>query len=74
LQAAVPCTATAQADKGATCSVITRANALVPGIVTGGTRAIWELGAVALYDGGTDGYAATTSDNQLFARQGLFAP
>jgi hypothetical protein len=54
--------------------VITRANALVPGIVTGGTRAIWELGAVALYDGGTDGYAATTSDNQLFARQGLFAP
>jgi predicted acyl esterase len=74
LSATMTCAATAQADQGATCSVLTTANALAPGTVTAGARAIWEVGAVALYDGGADGVAATTADNQLFARQGLFVP
>ena len=48
------------------------ANALVPGAVVAGDRAIWELGQVKVYDGGADGLAAT-QPNTLFADQGVFA-
>jgi predicted acyl esterase len=74
LHAAVPCAPTAAADTGADCAVLTSANTLVPGTVLVGSRAIWELGDVEVLDGGADGAAATTADNTLLARQGLFVP
>jgi predicted acyl esterase len=69
----VPCAATQQGDTGATCSVQTTFDAVVPGAVTEARRALWQLGAVEIQDGGADGLAATTP-NEVFARQGLFIP
>ena len=68
----VPCAATAGAV-GATCSVSTTFDAVVPGAVPEGRRAIWQLDAVEVHDGGSDGLAST-GPNELFARQGLFVP
>jgi hypothetical protein len=39
-----------------------------------GERAIWELKSVDVFDGGADDQAATTNDNALFQRQGVFVP
>jgi hypothetical protein len=71
---AVPCVATGDTSVGATCSTNTTADALVPGTVTGGARAIWQLGQVQLFDGGADGVASTTGDNTLFENEGVFVP
>jgi glucose/arabinose dehydrogenase/PKD repeat protein len=68
----VPCVVTPEAY-GSTCSVHTSANAIAPGIVVEGQRAIWELGQVQVFDGGPDG-SASTDDNTLFAVQGVFVP
>ena len=57
------CAATAAASGGA-CQVNTTANALAPGVVRDGDRAVWELGPVGLYD----------ADGALFATQGVFVP
>jgi hypothetical protein len=59
---------------GGTCSVATSANALMPGAVLEGMRAIWQLGQVQVYDGGADEVASTTADNTLFLVQGVFIP
>jgi hypothetical protein len=69
----VPCSATPEGGTGGACSVSTSANAVVPGAVTEGRRAIVQLGQVRVFDGGPDGVAAT-ADNDLFAVQGLFVP
>ena len=58
---------------GSTCAANTSANALMPGVVPDGLRAIWALDDVQIYDGGPDGKVGT-ADNTLFAVQGLFAP
>jgi hypothetical protein len=71
---AVPCTATGSATEGGNCSLSSTFNAILPGSVADGKRAIWELGAVDVFDGGPDGQAATTSGNTLFERQGVFVP
>jgi hypothetical protein len=71
---AVPCAATANPATGATCSLSSTFNAILPGSVAESERAIWELGDVDVFDGGADGQAATTGDNTLFARQGIFVP
>jgi hypothetical protein len=71
---AVPCTATASTTIGASCSVSTSFNAIVPGSVAAGQRAVWELGQVRVDDGGADGDADTVADNTPFAVQGLFVP
>ena len=63
----VPCVA-------GTCSVATTANAVAPGAVTAGQRAIWQLGQVKLYDGGADGVASTIGDNSPFMVEGVFIP
>jgi hypothetical protein len=68
----VPCALTLELA-GATCSVSTTLDAVVPGIVRESARAIWELGQIELLDGGPDG-DADTPDNAVFARQGLFIP
>jgi len=58
---------------GSTCQAQTTMNALVPGAVTEGQRAIWELGPLQVFDGGEDGEVATP-DNGLLATQGVFVP
>jgi hypothetical protein len=71
---AVPCVATGGTGNiGATCSLATTADALVPGLIVETKRTIWEIGDVLLRDGGPDGVAAT-QNNALFARQGIFVP
>ena len=73
LSAATPCTATTAGTIGASCATSTSVEALVPGAVQAGKRAVWELGSVRILDGGTDG-DADTEPNELFATQGLFVP
>lgn len=68
-----PCAPTAAPSVGATCSLASSFNAIAPGAVVEGKRAVWELGTVELLDGGSDGVAAT-GPNTLFARQGVFIP
>jgi Tol biopolymer transport system component len=70
----LPCAGTSDTTVGSTCSISTTAEALAPGMVTEGKRAIWQLGQVQVTDGGEDGIAATAADNTLFAKQGLFVP
>ena len=50
-----------------------RLDAITPGLVREGARAIWALGPVEVIDGGTDG-DVDTAPNQVFARQGIFIP
>jgi glucose/arabinose dehydrogenase len=71
--AALPCQPTAETTIGSTCSLATTADALAPGTIKEGRRAIWELGQVRVDDGGADGIAAT-APNTVFLRQGVFAP
>jgi Beta-propeller repeat len=69
----VPCSATADATIGGTCSATTTANALAPGVLTAGNRTTWQIGQVQVFDGGPDGNA-DTAPNTVFAREGLFVP
>jgi hypothetical protein len=73
LHATLACTPTAIDNEGASCAALTSANALIPGSVLGGKRTVWEVGTVEVYDGGTDDLSATTADNGLLARQGIYA-
>ena len=68
----VPCAAT-PAGIGSTCSIDTTLDALSPGMIDEGARAVWELRSVELLDSGPDGNPATP-DNTVFARPGIFAP
>jgi hypothetical protein len=68
-----PCTATPSSPSGSECSLSSSFNAIVPGGVVAGKRAIWQLGEVDVFDGGADGLASTTP-NELFASQGIFVP
>jgi subtilisin family serine protease len=70
---AVQCAATADTAIGATCAASTTFNAIVPGAIVEGKRAIWQMGQVAVHDGGADNLAAT-APNTIFARQGIFVP
>lgn len=67
------CGATASTTVGATCAASTSANAIAPGAVTAGRRAIWQLGQIQVYDGGASGVAGA-SDARLFMDQGIFVP
>ena len=72
LPVTVPCTAT-PGVAGSTCSVSTTMDAVMPGAVPEGKRSVWRLGQIEVYDGGSDG-AAATPGNTLFAKQGVFIP
>ncbi len=73
--ATVPCAATpADPLTGSTCELSSTADALLPGTVRQGARAVWGLGQVRLHDGGADGDAETGGDNSLLAVQGVFVP
>jgi predicted esterase len=67
------CVATSSTSIGGTCALTSSFNAVVPGAVVQGKRAIWQLGVVDVFDGGPDGLAST-GPNTLFARQGVFVP
>ena len=69
----VPCAGTADTTVGATCAITTTADSVLPGTVSEGKRAIWELGQIEVFDGGPDGLTST-EDNTEFARQGIFVP
>jgi hypothetical protein len=69
----VPCAATGLTDVGSTCALNTTVDALVPGTVKEGRRAMWTLGQVRVNDGGPDGVVSTTP-NTLFLVQGVFVP
>jgi hypothetical protein len=69
----VPCAPTGTAA-GATCNLTTTYDAIYPGIVVEGKRAIWALDKVQVQDGGADDDANTVGDNKLFMAQGVFVP
>jgi len=69
-----PCVATTATNVGSDCTISTTADALHPGLVAEGDRSIWQVASVRVFDGGSDGSAATTADNTLFATEGLFIP
>jgi hypothetical protein len=59
----MPCAGTS-ATTGSDCQVSTSADAVMPGSVRDGDRAIWQLGPIGLYD----------QSGNLFATQGVFLP
>jgi hypothetical protein len=69
----VPCAVTADAAIGSTCAITTTADSVLPGTVREVKRTMWQVGRIALRDGGPDGLAATP-DNSVFATQGVFVP
>jgi TolB protein len=73
LMIVVPCVATADTAIGATCSVDTTADAILPGVIREGMRATWALGRIEIWDAGEDGNPIS-DDNTLFAVQGVFVP
>jgi subtilisin family serine protease len=69
----VPCATTGDPATGSICSISTTADAVNPGVVGEGARAVWQLGQVSVADGGTDGLGGT-DPNGVFAVQGVFVP
>jgi hypothetical protein len=67
------CDVTADPAVGSTCEAETTFNAIVPGAIREGKRAIWALGKVEMSDGGADGVVGTLPNNR-FAAQGVFVP
>ena len=68
------CASTASMDVGGSCAVSnTSMNALIPGSVKDGKRAVWQLSEMTITDGGPDGQIGTTP-NTVFMRQGVFVP
>ena len=67
------CVATADPAIGGTCSSNTSANAVVPGSVLDGKRAIVGIGQIQFNDGGAGGVAGA-ADATLFGVQGIFIP
>jgi hypothetical protein len=68
------CVQSASTAIGSTCDLDTSLNALIPAASQGGKRAVWELHAVRICDGGADGDGGTVADNTVFARPGIFIP
>jgi hypothetical protein len=70
----IPCTPDPAPNIGSDCSISTTADTLVPGTVTESLRTIWQIGRVRVDDAGPDGNPDTTTDNTVFAVQGVFVP
>jgi hypothetical protein len=81
LEFSVPCIATVDTTKGSDCDLQTTADALYPGSVVEGKRALWELGQVSVKDAGPNGTGANNcpptcgdGDETTYLRQGVFVP
>jgi hypothetical protein len=81
LQLPVDCTTTIDTSIGATCSVSTSLDAVVPNTVTEGMRSIWEVGQAEVKDAGPNGtgYASCPptcgdGDESAFMHEGIFTP
>jgi len=70
----VPCGATADTTVGSTCAIATSVNAQAPRAIPGHKRTIVELGAVNVYDGGSDGDPNVGPEGTLFMDEGIFIP
>jgi WD40-like Beta Propeller Repeat len=70
----LPCTPTPEPLDKSACQLVTSADAIAPGSVPEGARAVWQLDEVEVFDGGPDGDGDTLADNELFATQGVFVP
>jgi TolB protein len=70
----VPCVGTEPTVDKSLCELTTTLDSVTPGAAAEGTRAVWALDRLKVYDGGPDGDADTTADNSLFAVQGVFVP
>ena len=70
----VPCAATSSTIDGGTCDLQTTAEAVIPGMIVEGKRAVFQLGQVRAFDGGPDDDGDTEGDNSPFAVQGIFVP
>ena len=68
------CVQSGSTSTGSTCNLHTSLDTVIPDAVQDGKRAIWELDAVRIFDGGADGDGDTTADNTVFARPGVFIP
>ena len=64
LDLSASCTPVADPNEGSACAANTTVDALIPGAVPEGRRAIWQLGPVQVYD----------ASDALFATQGIFIP
>jgi hypothetical protein len=74
LELTVPCVPTDPPGVASVCDLGTDLDAILPGATPEGTRAIWALDQVKVYDGGPDEDADTAGDNSLLAVQGVFVP
>ena len=70
----IACTQTSDIARGSDCAVATTADTVLPGAVAEGARSVWELGRVAVFDGGADGDPDTPDSNGAFLKQGVFIP
>jgi hypothetical protein len=72
---AIPCVqTTTDQNIGSACSISTSADAVLPGMVPEQNRLLWAMQKVEVTDGGADGDAHTTADNDRFLTQGLLVP
>ena len=69
----VQCVATADVSIGSNCNLTTTIDAMSPGTIKEGKRAMFQFGRFEVWDGGSDGNVQTQV-NDLFAVQGLFVP
>lgn len=67
------CTATPSAATGSTCATSTTANTILPGAITEGAAMVADVFRVRVDDAGPD-LTLGTSDDRLFAQQGVFVP
>jgi hypothetical protein len=70
----IPCSPTAATNVGSSCAVDTTINSVLPGAVRAGSRAIWELHQLQVWDSGQDGLLSTRDDDTLFATEGILIP
>ncbi len=77
----VQCSITTDTTVGASCSIVTRANAVVPGSIASGKRGNWELGQIEVKDAGPNGTGYEScpptcgdGDERVFERQGVSIP
>jgi hypothetical protein len=76
------CATTAGTGVGGHCALNTTMDALLPGAVVEGRRAVWQLGAIAVEDSGPNGAGYGSGcpstcgdgDETVFMRQGVFVP